>query len=316
MFEIKVVRFVRTRVPKTSALTTRHKCSRKTHDTMSSAIIDFDINEPTARTVVATYKEFWNVNTGAVALDDFIIIIDALLFPRQSKMFREHVESKFGVPVKYLFITHFHGDHHYGAATFKDVEIFGSNALIERMKQKMKVGWKKEDFDKWKADEPEYVEYIDEVEIVLPTVGFEKERIIKNNDLQMEFYHSGGHCAGESYAYFPEERVLFTGDDLATRQWPFISEPCGSPEKWIQAFEHMLSLDVEVVVPGHGALVETDHIEEQLEFLKELKHAVLQTVSEGKGPEDIEIPDFYEPATDWQIPEARKFLHAYYSEKR
>ena len=280
------------------------------------ASIDFEISEVTAHTVFATYEEFYSVNAGAIALDDFIIIIDTLLYPRQAKMFRDYVEGKFGIPVKHLFITHFHGDHHYGAATFKDVEIFGSNALIDRMKEKMKVGWKKEDFDKWKEEEPEYVEYIDEVEIVVPTVGFEKERIIINNNLKVEFYHSGGHCAGESYAYFPAEKVLFTGDDLATRQWPYIFEPCGSLERWMKAFEHMLSLDVDVVVPGHGALVETDHIEEQLDFLKRLKRAVLETVSEGKGPEDIEMPEFYEPATDWQLPEARKFLHAFYSEKR
>jgi len=282
---------------------------------MKSSSIDIEISDVTSRTVVASYEDFWSVNAGAIALDDFIIIIDTLLFPRQARMFREHVERKFGMPVEYLFITHYHGDHHYGAASFKDVEIFGSQALIERMKRKMKEGWKKEDFDKWKEDEPDFVEYIDEVEIVLPTVGFEKERIITNNDLQVEFYHSGGHCSGESYAYFPSEKVLFTGDDLATRQWPFISEPCGNPEKWMQAFEHMLSLDVDVVVPGHGALVGTDHIEEQLGFLKELKQAVLLTVSEGKGPEYIEIPEFYEPAADWQIPEARKFLHAFYSKQ-
>ncbi|MFW9793379.1 MAG: MBL fold metallo-hydrolase, partial [Candidatus Thorarchaeota archaeon] len=192
----------------------------------------------TPRTVVATYEQFWGVNAGAIALDDFIIVIDTLQFPRQAMKLRSYAEDKFGLPVEHLFITHFHGDHHFGAAAFKDVEIFGSNALIERMKLRMKEGWKKEDFDKWKEDAPEFVEYIEGVEITLPTGGFEKERIITNNDLRVEFYHSGGHCAGESYAYFPSERVLFTGDDLATEQWPFISEPCGNPERWIQPHPH------------------------------------------------------------------------------
>ena len=280
---------------------------------MTSPTIDYEILEPAPRTVVATYEPFWSVNAGAVALDDFIIVIDTLLFPRQSKRFREYVESKFGVPVKYLFVTHFHGDHHYGAATFKDVVIFGSNALIEKMKWKLENSWKPEDFDKWKEDEPHFAEYIDEVEIVLPAVGFERERVITNNDLRVEFYLSGGHTGGESYAYFPNEKVLFTGDDLATRQWPFISEPCGNPERWIAAFEHMLSLDVEVVVPGHNELTDLDHIRVQLDYLRVLKQSVLKTVSEGGGPEDIVIPDFYEPAADWQIPEARKFLHEFYS---
>jgi glyoxylase-like metal-dependent hydrolase (beta-lactamase superfamily II) len=280
---------------------------------MSPSNIDFEINEPTPRTVVANYKPFFSVNAGAIALDDFAIIIDSLLFPRQAKRLREYVESKFGVPVKYLFITHFHGDHIYGAATFRDIEIFGSNALIERMKRKMKEGWKKEDFDKWREDEPEFVEYIDEVKIVLPTVGFEKERIISNNDLEVEFYLSGGHSGCSSHAYFPSEKVVFVGDDLATKEWPYIFEPCGDQEKWMQAFERILGLDVDVVVPGHGAIVGPYAVKEYLDYLRKLKTAVVKAISEGKGPDDIEIPEFYEPAADWQIPEARKFLHEFYS---
>ncbi|MFW9927699.1 MAG: MBL fold metallo-hydrolase, partial [Candidatus Thorarchaeota archaeon] len=158
-------------------------------------------------------------------------------------------------------------------------------------------------------------EYIDEIEITLPHVGFEKERIIANNELHVEFYHSGGHCSGESYAYFPAEKVLFTGDDLATKQWPYIFESCGDPEKWMQTFEHMLSLDVDVFVPGHGSVTDKEHIEEQLNFLRELKRVVLESISEGKGPDDIMIPEFYEPAADWQLPAARKALHEFYSKK-
>jgi cyclase len=283
---------------------------------MTTLTIDFRIVEVTPRTVVANYQDYYSVNAGAIALDDFIIMIDALIYPRQAKMFREHVETKFGLPVKYLFISHFHGDHIYGVATFKDVEIFSSNATIEGMKRKMKEGWKKEDFDRWKEEEPEFAEYIDEIEIILPSIGFENERTISNNDLEVEFYHSGGHCAGESYAYFSSEKVLFTGDDLATKQWPYISESCGDPEGWIHAFEHMLSLDINVVVPGHGDIVGPEHIKEQLDFLRELKHAVLRAISEENGPEGIEIPDFYEPATDWQIPRAREFLYTYYSKEK
>ncbi len=280
---------------------------------MNPSNIEFKISEVSPRTVLACYEDYYSVNAGAIALDDFIIIIDTLVYPWQGKKLREHVETKFGLPVKYLFITHFHGDHHYGSVAFKDVEIFGSNAMIERMKRRMIEGWKKEDFDKWKEEDPQFADYIDEIEITLPSVGFDKMRTITNNDLDVEFYHSGGHCAGESYAYFPDEKVLFTGDDLATKQWPYIFESCGDPERWIKTFEHMLELDVDVFVPGHGSTVGKEHIEEQLGFLVALKDAVLEAVSDGKSPEDIKIPEFYKPATDWQIPSARTFLHSYYS---
>jgi len=283
---------------------------------MADSIIDFTVEEVSPHAVAASYESYFGVKAGAVALDDFIVVIDTLLYPRQAATFRAEIEAKYELPVKHLFITHFHGDHHYGAAPFKDVEVFDSNALIENMKRRKEEGWTKEAFDDWKKEEPDFAEYIDEIEIVIPAKGFEKERVIRNKDLQVEFYHSGGHSSCSSYAYFPDEKVLFTGDDLAAKSWPYISDTAGDPEKWIQAFQHMLSVDVDVVVPGHGPLGGKELIEEQLSYLQALKKAVLGAISEGKRPEEIEVPEFYEPAEDWQIPRAMEHLHAYYSINR
>lgn len=280
---------------------------------MVGAIIDFTTQEVSPRTIVANYSSYYNVNAGAVALDDFIIVIDTLVYPRQARKLREELEANFDLPVKYLFITHFHGDHHYGAVQFKEAEVFGSNALIENMKRRKKEGWTKEAFEDWKKEEPDFAKFIDEIQIVIPTKGFEKNRVIKSNDSQLEFYHSGGHSSCSSYAYFPNERVLFTGDDLAAESWPYMSAPDGDPEKWMQTFEHMISLDIDFVVPGHGPIVGKEHIEEQLSFLRKLKSAVLKAIEQGKGPEEVEIPEFYEPDVDWQIPRAMEFLHGYYS---
>ncbi|MHA2602862.1 MAG: MBL fold metallo-hydrolase [Candidatus Thorarchaeota archaeon SMTZ1-83] len=282
---------------------------------MTDAIIDFSVEEVSPRAVAANYESYFGVKAGAVALYDFIVVIDTLLYPRQAKKLREELEAKYELPVKYLFITHFHGDHHYGAAAFKDVEVFGSNALIDNMKRRTEEGWTKEAFDGWKKEEPDFAEYIEEIEIVIPNRGFEKERVIRNKDLQMEFYHSGGHSSCSSYAYFSNEKVLFTGDDLAAKSWPYISDTEGDPEKWMQAFQHMLSLEVDVVVPGHGPLGGKELIEEQLSYLHALKTAVLRAISEGKGPEEVEVPEFYEPAEEWQIPRALEHLHQYYSTK-
>ncbi len=282
---------------------------------MADSIIDFTVEEVSPHAVAASYESYFGVKAGAVALHDFIVVIDTLLYPRQAATFRAEIEVKYELPVKHLFITHFHGDHHYGAAPFKDVEVFGSNALIENMKRRKEEGWTKEAFDGWKKEEPDFAEYIDEIEIVIPTKSFENERIIRNKDFQLEFYHSGGHSSCSSYAYFPNEKVLFTGDDLAAKSWPYISDAAGDPEKWMKAFEHMMSLDVEVVVPGHGPLGGKELIEEQLSYLQVLKTAVLNAISDGRGPEEVEVPEFYEPAEDWQIPRALEHLHGYYSTK-
>lgn len=276
--------------------------------------ISIDLKEVSSHTIIANYKDYFDLNAGAVVLKNFIIVIDPLLFPRQAKEFREKLEKNYGLPVKYLFITHYHSDHIFGVAPFKDIEIFGCNDLIENLKEKKEKSWTKEAFNEWKKSEPDYSQFIDEIEIIIPDKGFDKKRVITDNGLQVEFYYSGGHTGCSSYAYFPNEKVLFAGDEIAAGFWPFISDPTGDPEKWIKSLEFMLTLEIEAVVPGHGPIVKKNYIKEELSFLNNLKDAVLKAISDGKEPKEVEVPESaYNPAEDWQIPRALDFLHKYYS---
>ena len=255
--------------------------------------------EVSSRAVIANFKEYFDVNASAIILDNFIIVIDTLFYPRQAKEFRETLEKKYNLPVKYLFITHCHGDHFLGVSTFKDIEIFGSSALIENLKKKKEESWTEEAFEEWKKSEPEYTDLINEIEIVIPAIGFDEKRVITDNDLQVEFYFSGGHTGCSSYAYFPKEKIIFSGDLIAVGFWPFISDPTEDFEGWIKSFEHMLKLDIKVVVPGHGPPVGKEYIEEQLLFMKELKNNIIKTISEGKELDEIEVPEYnFEPAED------------------
>lgn len=273
-----------------------------------------EFKEVTPHTILVNFKDYFNLNAGAIILNNFIIVIDTLMYPIQAKRFRERLEMKFNLPVKYLFITHYHADHLFGVAAFKDIEIFGSTLLIENMKKRKEENWTTEAFNEWKKEEPEIAEMIDEIEIIIPTNGFKTKRVIKDDGLNVKFYHSGGHTGCSSFAYFPEEKVLFSGDLIAAGYWPFISDPTEDFEGWISSFEYMLNLDIEIVIPGHGPLVEKGYIKEQLIFMKNLKNNVLKAISEGKKPEEIEIPEYeYKPAEDWQIPRALEFLFNFYS---
>jgi cyclase len=277
--------------------------------------LEFDLTEVSPRVVVANYKDCFSVNATAIALKNFIVFVDALYYPPQGLKFRREIEAKFGLPAKYLFLTHYHGDHVFGMAPFKDTQVIGSKELVESMKGRMKEKWTREAFDEWKKEEPELAEVIAQIEVWLPDIGFDSKYIIEDEDMSVEFYHSGGHTGCSSYAYIAAERVLITGDDLASFDWPYISDATGDPDKWISAFERMLRLDIDAVVPGHGPIVGREHLQEHLNYLRSLRDIVQEAIADEKGPEDIEVPEFYETAEDWQIPEALKHLHNFYSAK-
>ncbi len=98
-------------------------------------------------------------------------------------------------------------------------------------------------------------------------------------------------------------------------EWPYISDETGNPDDYILALEHMMKLEIETVIPGHGPIVGKDHIEEYLIYIRKLKKLVIEAVEEERQAESIEVPNFYKPTVDWQIEKALEFMYKFYSRK-
>ena len=96
-------------------------------------ILNLEFTEITSRTYLANYKDYYDVNAGAIILEHYIICIDTLMYPKQARMFKNYLEQKFYLPVKYLVISHYHGDHLFGMSAFEDTEIIGSKVLTANM---------------------------------------------------------------------------------------------------------------------------------------------------------------------------------------
>ncbi len=149
--------------------------------------VDSYIKPITDRTVIwkTTIDNKLQSNTGAIALGDYLIAIDPSPEAYTAPNFRKDIEEHFKLPVKYLLVTHYHGDHTRGVEVFKDTIILGSKQLYKKMKNEGKQ--------------------------FLPEIIFQDKLIIKNADSSVEFYYAGGHTACSTYAYFPDEKVIFLG---------------------------------------------------------------------------------------------------------
>ena len=147
----------------------------------------------------------------------------------------------------------------------------------------------------------------------MPDRTFKDTLVIEDGNLRLELHRSGGHTGCSAFAYFPEEKILFAGDEIAAMEWPYISDETGNPDDYISALEQMMKLEIDKVIPGHGPIVGKDHINEYLIFIRKLKKLVIEAVEEDRQPADIEVPNFYKPSVDWQIGKALKFLYEFYS---
>ena len=94
---------------------------------------------------------------------------------------------------------------------------------------------------------------------------FSSVRILDLGDRQVELIHPGrGHTAGDLVVRIPDADVLVAGDLVEESDPPVIGADC-LPMEWPPTLDLVISLmsDATVVVPGHGALVDTDFVREQ-----------------------------------------------------
>jgi glyoxylase-like metal-dependent hydrolase (beta-lactamase superfamily II) len=131
----------------------------------------------------------------------------------------------------------------------------------------------------------------------------------------VKLHYAGGHTSGSSYAYVPEEKVLFAGDLMFAETFPYAGDATCDPEQWKRVFETLLMLDFETLIPGHGPCVGKDEIKKHLRFFRYLRTATQNAIAAGKPYDAIEIPaGFYDVPEEfaWIKEHTLKHWHQFY----
>ena len=228
-------------------------------------------------------------NAAAIAFDDYLITIDPSPEKQTAPIFRKDIEEHFKLPVKYLFVTHYHGDHTKGIDAFTDAIVIGSEKLYKKMK----------------ADKKEN----------LPDILFTEKLAIKQNELSVEFHHIGGHTACSSYAYFPIEKVIFLGDLLFADEFPWAGDKTSNPDQWIKFLEEIQKTNFDYVVPGHGPLCGKEEISKQLKLLTELRDNTQKALEANANLSGIKKPTIYPLTNESRVTRTMQFFYDYYSKK-
>jgi glyoxylase-like metal-dependent hydrolase (beta-lactamase superfamily II) len=257
-------------------------------------MVDIEYYRLTDNILVATSE--MGFIAGVIALENFAVGIDSTLFPYTGGLLRKRSKSLFKLPMRMLFLTHYHGDHFWGIASFNDTVIIGSEALTQNIIDERKIQPTR--FEEWKKEDPEKAQLIEEIDTsFLPHITFRGDIKIQEGDLSIDLYHSGGHTSCSSYAYFPYDKTLFAGDLIFAKEWPWAGDPTSNPEKWINALSDILKLNIDKVIPGHGPITGKEEIEVYFNFLQELKEETIVALNKEIGVESIKVPTFYKDKT-------------------
>ena len=275
--------------------------------------IHFEIQQVSPRTIAVIDGQLAS-NAGALLLDDYIVAVDATMRPDTSQTFRSMLEEKYQRPVKYLCVTHYHGDHVFGLKSFRDVTIFASAHIVGNMQRRMSTDWSPQALAARKKGDPTAAEWIDDVEFIFPSVLLHQGIDLFNKDRRVEFHHSGGHTSCSVYGYYPDEKVLFAGDLIFAGQMPFAGDVTCDPEQWMAVLRTWLNWDIVHVIPGHGPLTGMAEIKKQLDFFELLKKATLDVIQAGREPQDISMPATYAVSEkdQWLVESTQKHWYEFY----
>ncbi|MFX1486599.1 MAG: MBL fold metallo-hydrolase [Promethearchaeota archaeon] len=237
-------------------------------------------------------------NVGVIILEDSLAAVDAQ-FPASGARFRSSITSISKKPISHLLLTHCHPDHVFGNQAFEDCEIVAHRLLKERMEENLKTIWTPNNLERMieemKRNAPERVWLLKDLRIVLPTKTFDDCYKLDG----VEIIHTGGHTAGSSIVYVEEDRILFAGDIIFAKSFPWAGDPTSDPDAWIRAFKAILNMDAERIIPGHGPICDKAEVKIQLDWFEAVKDEMKKLIEEGKSAEEAVkhdgYPSFYEP---------------------
>jgi glyoxylase-like metal-dependent hydrolase (beta-lactamase superfamily II) len=85
--------------------------------------------------------------------------------------------------------------------------------------------------------------------------GFLQEEICLGK-ITFQVIHTPGHTPGGVCLYWPEGKVLVSGDTLFSHSIGRTDFPGADPRKMRESLENLAALDAEYILPGHNDLVQ------------------------------------------------------------
>lgn len=216
----------------------------------------------------------WGLNNaGLFAGERSTVLIDTCFTESRGKRLRDAVAAVAKQPVGVIVNTHHHGDHTYGNYLFPEATIIAQHACRDRM---IATG----------LDTCHLFEGVEwgDLEISEPTVTFTDEITLHLDDTDATVRHPGraAHTTEDAYVWIPERGLLYTGDLVFNRGTPFVL--MGSVTGLITTLRELAELDVETLVPGHGAIGDASLIQPQIDYLELVWEAAREGMAKGLTP--------------------------------
>ncbi len=288
-----------------------------------------------------------NTNGGNVAFlvtKKGIVVVDAGGTPENGERIVSIIKSVSDKPIKYLILTHFHGDHINGISGFPDnVKIIAHEDLAENYMQfsrdklnnyisnvlpgylvnlKLQMGSMKnkesEEYLELKKDYEINQDYYDDVQNIKfrePDITFDDFYRFRISDERIMLEYTGpGHTNDNILVKFSNHNVIHIGDLVFNKSFPYTIEEHGVDiYNWVKTLDDLKKENIFTVIPGHGEVGPKIILQEQSEYFKSLAQKVERLKKQGLNLDQIiakcDIKDYDLIGNEEQFPENIKVIY-------
>jgi cyclase len=251
-------------------------------------------------------------NAGLIVDGDANLLVDTLF---DVPLTREMLDTmRDAVPaakaIKTLVNTHANGDHTFGNQLVKGAEMIATKSTADEMLDRPPSVIAETIRNRNELGEGAQFLYevmgrhfqFEDIVYTMPNRTFDEKLTLKVGDKRVELLHVGpAHTRGDTLVYVPDDKMVFAGDIMFVGGHPVIwAGPVGN---WIKACDLILSWDVDVVVPGHGAITDKSGVRRFKGYLEYLEREARLRYDAGLSYFDAACEISLDPYADWLDPE-------------
>ena len=222
-------------------------------------------------------------NSGVVVGDDSVLVIDARATPVMAKELVAHIRKVTDKPIRHVLLTHYHAVRVLGAAGYEE----RVNVIASDVTREMIVERGRQDMDSEIQRFPRLFRAKETIPgLTWPNVVFHQKMTLGLGSREVRIVHAGrGHTAGDTIAWLPKEKVLFSGDLVEYGATPY----CGDAHfpDWPGTLDRLASCGPQALVPGRGEALTTpekvrEGIDETRAFLEDVFKIAKAGVAAGQ----------------------------------
>jgi cyclase len=221
---------------------------------------------------------FAGCNTSFVVTDEGVVVIDTPTIPADARQWAAEA-AKHG-PIRYVINGEPHPDHVYGNC------YFGGTVVAHEGTRKVILETTMEAYLQiLKGMAPDSPPPGDDFKFAPPEITLTEGLTIHLGRHTFRLMALPGHSPCQVSVYVPEERVVFTSDNVVTGT-PFFFQAV--LDGWLNTLDRLQELDIDKVVPGHGEVQEKNYLAQMKKNIRTWISTVDDAVKKGMTLEEAQ----------------------------